>query len=208
MLSEYFRLKLCIILLFFSFSSQAQYKYKSSYYNGFYVEVGGLSRGLSINYNYIPYRSHKGFVSTSIGAAYVYGYATVSGEPNPWGFQNSGLGIPVSAMYNHSIGSIDKNVFDALAKKCIQRPARFPMDLFLETGLGASPTFFNKSSLEKNRMVYFGYLGLRSQIKVNRPNHDTDLVFFVRGGASPFYDKKSFNFSQMGSFGGSFGFGF
>lgn len=185
----------------------SQWNYKSRYTQGYYAEFGGLSRGASFNYNRILYDAPKGFLSSSIGVAYIYGYATVPGEPNPGGYQNSGLGIPVSATYNYSLGNLDQRLRSRMTKKCITRPPRYHLDWFAEGGGGLTPSFFNKGSNERNRVVYFGTLGLRSQLKVSRPYRDNDLVVFIRGGISPFYDKKNFHFTQLGSVYGSVGFG-
>ncbi|MCD8540092.1 MAG: hypothetical protein LRY55_10230 [Leadbetterella sp.] len=185
----------------------SQWNYKSRYTQGYYAEFGGLSRGASFNYNRILYEGPRGFLSSSIGLAYIYGYSTITGQPNPGGFQNAGLGIPVSATYNYSLGNLDQRLRSRMSRKCIVRPPRYHFDWFVEGGGGIVPSFFNKASLERNRLVYFGTLGLRSQLKISRPYKNNDLVLFLRGGISPFYDKKNFHFTQLGSVYGSLGFG-
>jgi len=194
-------------ILFFPSVAFSQWNYKSRYTQGYYAEFGGLSRGASFNYSRVLYEQPKGFLASSAGVAYIWGYATVPGEPNPGGYQNSGLGIPLSLTYNYSIGNIEERLRSRMSRKCITKPSRYYLDWFAEGGGGIVPSFFNKGSNEKNRVVYFGTLGLRAQLKISRPYRENDLVMFVRGGLSPFYDKKTFHFSQLGSVYGSFGFG-
>lgn len=185
----------------------SQWNYKSRYTQGYYAEFGGLSRGVSFNYNRILYEQPKGFISSTIGIAYYFGTPAVYGEPNPFGFQNSGLGIPVSVTYNYSLGNLDQRLRSRMTRKCIIRPSKYSLDWFVEGGAGATPFFFNKASFENNRVTPFALLGLRSQLKVSRPYKNNDLVIFARGGFSPFYERKRINFSSLGSVYGSLGFG-
>lgn len=190
----------------------SQWNYKSRYTQGYYAEFGGLSRGISFNYSRIFNKQPKSFLAGSIGIAYVWGYSrtdtlTKKAEPNPFGFSNSGLAIPVSLMYNYSLGNVVDNLRIRMSRKCMISPTSLYIDWFLEAGAGVAPSFFNANSLEKNRLVYFGYLGIRTHTTISRPSKDNDLVFFLRAGASPFYDKKRLNFSQLGTVSLSAGFG-
>lgn len=199
-------------ILFFSFLLFpavvfSQWNYKSRYTQGYYAEFGGPSRGASFNYSRVLYEQPKGFLASSAGLAYIWGYATIRGQSNPGGFQNSGLGIPLSLTYNYSLGNIDERLKNRITRKCITRPPRYYFDWFAEAGGALTPSFFNRASNEKNRIVYSGILGLRIQLKISRPYKDNDLVIFARGGISPFYDKKTFHFTQLGSLYGSLGIG-
>jgi len=185
----------------------SQWNYKSRYTEGYYGEFGGPSRGVSFNYSRVLYEQRKGFVSSSIGIAYMFGSASVLGEPNPFAYQNSALGIPVTLTYNYSLGNLDQRLRSRMTRKCIVRPPKYSLDWFVEGGAGATPFFFNKASFENNRVTPFALLGLRSQLKISRPYKNNDLVIFARGGFSPFYEKKRVNFSALGSVYGSLGFG-
>lgn len=197
------------ILLFLLFPTAvfSQWNYKSRYTQGYYAEFGGLSRGVSFNYSRNLYDAYKGFIASSIGIGYMFGYPSVTGEANPFGYENSGLGIPVSVTYNYSLGNLDQRLRSRMTRKCVIRPPKYTLDWFIEGGAGATPFFFNKASLEKNRVTPFALLGLRSQLKVSRPYKTNDLVIFARGGFSPFYEKKRINFSSLGSVYGSLGIG-
>lgn len=204
-----------VLILFFIFFPSfvfSQWNYKTRYTQGYYAEFGGLSRGASFNYSRVFNEQPKSFLAGSVGIAYIWGYSrtdsvTKRTEPNPLGFKNSGLGIPLSLTYNYSLGNISERLKSRMTRKCITRPSQYYFDWFLEAGGGLVPSFFNKGSNEKNRVTYFGTLGLRAQLKISRPYRDNDLVMFVRGGLSPFYEKKTFHFSQLGSVYGSLGFG-
>lgn len=178
-----------------------QWKYKSKYSQGFHIDVLGHSRGTSANYNYIPYSGDKGFVSTSIGLAFVMGR---QGHI----FDQSGVGIPLSVTYNYSLGNLDKRLKNRVTRKCSSLPSKFDLEWFAEAGVGFSPIFYKKLSDER---VYSGYLGGRIQMVFARPYKHNDLVVFIRGGYSPFYRTSRGYFqytpSETGALGGSIGFG-
>ncbi len=200
------------LLFFFPLVTYSQWKYKSSYNNGFHVEVLGLSRGISANYNHVLYNGSKGFVSSSLGLSFVAGQ-------QPKIFNQSGIGIPLMVTYNHSLGDLDKRIKKRLISKCSSRPPKYNFEWFAEGGGGLSPIFYKSM---KNEVVFSGYLGGRLQMVVDRPYKNSDLVVFLRAGYLPFYrvtdklnvDKKSnvgrpiFGPDQTGNLSVSLGLGF
>ena len=150
----------------------------------------------------------KSFVAGNIGAAYIWGASSLPGQPNPFGFENSGFGIPVSATYNYSLGNLDYKLIQRFNRNCYRRPPRILIDWFLEAGGGAVPSFFSANSPIKNKLVVQGYAGIRTQIKIPRPYKENDSAVFARFGLSPYYASKSMHFSSLGSVSFSLGVGF
>ncbi len=203
---------LLLIVLFFPLSVFAQWKYKSKYEHGFHVDYLGLSRGLSANYNRILHNGSKGFVSSSLGLAFV------AGQQGRMLFQ-SGIGIPLMVTYNHSLGDLDKRIRKRVTNSCFTKPVKYEFEWFAEAGGGLSPVFYK---LLTNEVIYTGYLGGRVQLVIDRPYKNSDLVIFLKGGYFPFYrstdkanvDRKSnvgkpiFGPDQTGNLGFSLGMGF
>ena len=191
--------------------TNGQTNYKSKYNKAIYLEAWGISRGFSLNYNPILYHGDKGFIASSIGLSYVWGAAAVYGEPNPFGFQKSGVGLPVSLTYNYSLGNLDQRVRHRVTNKCITKPPRYHLDWFLESGLSAMPSFYKK---QPNEVALSAYVGGRIQLKVKRPYKQEDLVVFLRAGYLPLIYRSSRRNegirvfpTQSDALGGSIGFG-
>jgi hypothetical protein len=195
-------------LFLFILPLSAHSQYNSRFTQGYYVEAGGFSRGLSFNYTRMFLPTKKSFVAGSIGAAYIWGASSNPGEPNPMGFENSGLGIPVTATYNYSLGNLDYKLVQRFNRDCYRRPPRLLIDWFLEGGGGLVPSFYNKNSPINNKVIVQGYAGIRTQIKAPRPYKENDIVWFTRLGFSPYYASKTMHFSSLGSVSFSLGCGF
>ncbi len=175
------RLSLFLFLFISPLLCSAQWKYKTKYKQGIFSEVLGLSKGISLNYNYILYEETRGFVSSSLGVAFVSG---MKGDI----FNQSGVGIPVTLTYNYSLGDLDKRIKKRVTRKCVTQPSRLDFEWFGEAGLGFCPVFYKKLPDERK---YSGYLGLRVHLQISRPYKSSDLVLFLRGGYSPFYRSSS-----------------
>lgn len=199
-----------IILLTFPLIAFGQKGYKSVYKSGFYLETWGVSRGISANYNPILYSNQKGFLASSIGISYVWGSAEVLGEPNPFGFQKSGIGFPMTLTYNYSLGNLGKKLKSKVSNKCITRPPKLLFDWFLEGGVQTMPAFYKK---QPNEIGVSAYTGGRIQMKIRRPYKQNDLVVFIRAGYLPVMYRSSKKVgvrvfpNQSDVFGGSLGFG-
>jgi hypothetical protein len=198
--------KLFIPLIFCPIAVFSQWN--TRYTQGYFVELGGFSKGGGINYHRMLFPTKKSFVSGSIGLSYVWGASSIPNEPNPFGYENSGLGIPVTLTYNYFIGHIDHEIAELFNTSCYKRPPKVLIDWFAEAGAGAVPAFYNRNSNEKNRVVPHGYLGIRTQVKKVRPYKENDLVLFARMGVSPFYYKQNLHMSSLGSVSFSLGWGF
>lgn len=178
-----------IIVLLLPFAAFGQQKYKTDFVNG--IEGNFLFPQTKIGVNYVRNFNfnNSSFYSASLGIAHIYGFANIEGEPNPFGIQNSGLGFPMLVTYNQFIGRLDQNVLNKLQKKCIQRPSKFNIEVFLEGGGGITPFFFNKNNVKfHNGISLDGYLGIRGQFMFRRPFKNSDLIIFARGGIKPRYE--------------------
>lgn len=192
------RIFLFLLLLISPLFSFGQWKYKTKYKHAIYSEMLGLSKGISLNYNNILYQESKGFVSSSIGVAFVSG---LRGDI----FTQSGVGIPITLTYNYSLGDLDKRIKKRVTRKCITKPSALDFEWFGEGGVGFCPVFYKMLPDERK---YAGYLGLRVHLQVSRPYKNSDLVLFLRGGYSPFYrSSRGFRYlpHETGALGGSLG---
>lgn len=198
------------LFLFLSISPilcSAQWKYKTKYRHAIFLEYHSLSnKGISINYNPILYQHSRGFLSSSVGVAFISG---IKGDM----YNQSGVGIPLTLTYNYSLGDLDKRIKKRVTRQCLTQPSRLDLEWFGEGGVGFSPAFFKKISNEQN---YSGYLGLRVHLHISRPYKKSDMVLFLRSGYSPFYriyvnpdnsKTRGFRFKphESGALGGSLG---
>lgn len=187
------------IALLLPITVMGQLRYKNNFDNG--INIQTFSRGpiISANYNRNFNFNRNSFFTASAGLSYVFGYRRDPEEPNPFGYYNSGIGIPISVSYNYFIGNLDENLFNMLYNNCINKPPKFNIEMFLEGGVEAMPAIYKLNYRNEIRPTAFG--GAKLQMMFRRPYHTNDLIVFLRGGGAYSYMSQTFRPLFYGSLG-------
>jgi hypothetical protein len=161
---------LAIFFVFLLLKSEAQILYKTRYRKAIFAETFATSPIFSVNYEYLPFRWQRAFLSTRIGIGYVPG-AT-----------DQGVSFPVAVTYNFLANNLRGKVFRRVNNRCNPNPPRIENETFIEAGAGYTFVAYSRG---ETRNFSFGIIGLRTQVVFNIPPHPRTV--FLRLVFTPAY---------------------
>jgi hypothetical protein len=147
--------------------------YKTWYKKAVYVETFATSPIFSVNYEYLPFRWRRSFLSSRIGVGFIPGST------------DQGISIPLSVTYNFLPGNLKGKIFKRVYTRCNPQPPKVEGETFVEAGAGYTfVTYVGKET----RNFYFGIIGLRTQVIFNIP--PKPRVLFLRVMFTPSYNNE------------------
>lgn len=161
----------------------SQIMYRTRYRRAIYGETFAISPLLSINYEYLPIRWQKSFLSTRAGIGFMPGGKSTSstGVVSNAVVSNGGISFPVSVTYNMLMNNLRKGINRRVSNRCNSLPPKISSEIFLEGGVGHSLAMYKIG----NRSFTFAILGLREQIVFDIP--PKPRILFIRANFTPAY---------------------
>ncbi|UBM57977.1 hypothetical protein LAG90_14305 [Marinilongibacter aquaticus] len=181
-----------LLFLLFASAAHAQIMYRSRYKSALLLEGFGLSPIMSVNYEAVPLRYHKSYISGRVGLGYM---------PASLG-NGAGISFPVGVSYNFMLNNL-KAIRSRMMNKCKSMPAKVAMEYFVEMGPGYSHVIY--PSTNTNRNYFNALLALKGQMFIDIPPKLRVITFKV--SVNPRVYKDGLKFYEKTIYGGKNFFG-